>query len=248
MATPQSQKPENRIRKKKKPSKRFRVTYSLGLLLVMLLVGGISALLAYNFGKQALEGVNPAPAGIKLPKVNPNVKDKPEAKPTPPKQSDAKGFLFLDESQVIAEFKTRSQQELGNVRRPAFVANANADRRANAKTYVKVDRAFARVRDPLAISASADERIAERIAELRQRVYVSSRSYDSYDNGGSLGNSDRLASPVMMQSVTIDKPMPRPLAQPFLPQDSLQEQFKPRKAVVEMMPSELDSSRTEERR
>lgn len=247
MATPQSQKPENRIRKKKKPSKRFRVTYSLGLLLVMLLVGGISALLAYNFGKQALEGVNPAPAGIKLPKVNPNVKDKPEAKPTPPKQSDAKGFLFLDESQVIAEFKTRSQQELGNVRRPAFVANANADRRANAKTYVKVDRAFARVRDPLAISASADERIAERIADLRQRVYISSRNYD---NGGSFGNSDRLASsPVMMQSVTIDKPMvSRPSAQPFLPQDSQQEQFKPQKAIVEMMPSDLDSSRTEERR
>lgn len=236
MATPQSKKPENRLRKKKKPSKKFRLTYSLGLLAVMLLVGGVSALFAYNFGKQALEGVNPAPAGIKLPKVNPNVKDnKPEAKPTPPKQSDARDFL-LDESQVIAEFKARSQQELGDIRRPAFVANA--DRLAYNKTYVKVDRAFARVRDPLAISASADQRIADRIAELRQRVYVSSRSYDS---GTSFGDTDRLASPAMTQSVTIDRPLGR---QPSVQSDFRQEQFKPRKEIVELMPSDLDSSRT----
>jgi hypothetical protein len=34
------------------------------------------------------------------------------------------------------------------------------------------------MRDPLAISADADERIAARIAALRQRVYISSRAYD----------------------------------------------------------------------
>ncbi len=241
MATPQSKKPETRTRKKKKPPKRFRVTYSLGLLLVMILVGGISALVAYNFGKQALEGVNPAPAGIKLPRVNPNAKDnsKPEAKP--PKQSDARDFL-LDESQIIAEFKARSQQELGDIRRPAFVAKANADRRAYTKTYVKVDRAFGGVRDPLAISASADQRIADRIAELRQRTYVSSRSYG---DGGSFSNSDRPAAPVMMQSVTIDKPLtPQSDMQP----NFQQEQFKPRKAIVELLPSDMDRAGIEERR
>ena len=239
MATPQSKKPENRIRKKKKPSKKFRLTYSLGLLAVMLVVGGVSALFAYNFGKQALEGVNSSPAGIKLPKVNPNPKDtsKPEAKPSPVKQSDGKDFL-LDESQIIAEFRARSQQELGDIRRPAFVASASADRRAYTKTYVKVDRAYTMMRDPLAISASADQRIADRIAELRQRVYVSSRSYDS---GTSFSNSDRMVAPVVTKSVTIDKPL-------TIQSDFRQEQLKPRKEIVDLMPSDMDISGTEGRR
>jgi hypothetical protein len=258
MATPKSLKPENRNRKKKKPPQKFRVTYSLGLLVVMLFVGGISGLFAYNFGKQALEGVNPAPAGIKLPKANPNLKDsakdniknnKPDVKPTPAKQSNAKDFLLLDESQIIAEFKTRSQQELGNIRRPVFAANANLDRRAYAKTYVNVDRAFTLAREPLAVSASADQRIADRIAELRQRVYVSSRSYDNEN----FSNRDRLGSPVMTQSVTLDRPLTPLLpvqssVQLGLQQDLPQGQFKPRKAVVELMPSDLNSYRTDGRR
>lgn len=99
-----------------------------------------------------------------MPKTSPS----PTAKP--------KAFL-LNESQVIAEMKARSQQELGGLRRPNFVAKApTSDRKT---MYTRIDQAYNSMRDPLAISANADERIAERIAELRQRVYTSSRSYEN---------------------------------------------------------------------
>ena len=94
------------------------------------------------------------------------------------------------------------------------------------------------MRDPLAISASADQRIADRIAELRQRVYVSSRSYDS---GTSFSNSDRMVAPVVTKSVTIDKPL-------TIQSDFRQEQLKPRKEIVDLMPSDMDISGTEGRR
>jgi hypothetical protein len=154
--------PEKRLRRKKKPPKKFRLSYSLLLLFAMIVVGSVAGLVAYNFGKQALEGVNPSPSGVKLPKVS------PAAKP--------KAFL-LDEAQIIAEMKARSQQELGGLTRPNFVAKANTSDRKTM--YTKVDRSYNSIRDPLAISANADDRIAERIAELRQRVYTSSRSYEN---------------------------------------------------------------------
>ncbi|PZV13553.1 MAG: hypothetical protein DCF20_14970 [Pseudanabaena sp.] len=173
MATPQ---PQKRLRKKKKPPKKFRLSYSLLLLFAMIVVGSVAGLVAYSFGKQALEGVNPSPAGIKLPKA-PVSKPKDSPKASPQSQADDKNSLFLDEAEVIAEMQSRSQQELGGLTRPAFVAKANISDRK--RIYTKVDRAYNSMRDPLAVSADADARIAARIDALRQRVYNSSRTYDS---------------------------------------------------------------------
>jgi hypothetical protein len=191
MATPQ---PQKRIRKKKKPPKKFRLSYSLMLLFAMIIVGSVAGLVAFSFGKQALEGVNPSPAGIKLPKASPVSKPKESPKASPQSQTDGKTSFLLDEAEVIAEMKTRSQQELGGLTRPAFVAKANISDRK--KIYTRVDRAYNSMRDPLAVSADADDRIAARIAALRQRVYTSSRTYDSsfersYANGS---NSPALLS------------------------------------------------------
>jgi hypothetical protein len=174
MATPL---PEKRLRKKKKPPKKFRLTYSLLLLFAMIVVGSVAGLVAYRFGKQALEGVNPSPAGIKLPKASPVSKPKDPIKASPQSQTDGKTSFFLDEAEVIAEMQARSQQELGGLTRPAYVAKANVSDRK--RIYTRVDLAYNSMRDPLAISADADERIAARIAALRQRVYTSSRAYDS---------------------------------------------------------------------
>jgi hypothetical protein len=174
MATPQKQK---QLRKTKKPPKKFRLSYSLTLLFAMIVVGSVAGLVSYRFGKQALEGVNSSPAGIKMPKASPSAKPKDTNKATPQSQNDGKTSFFLDENEVIAEMQARSQQELGGLTRPAFVAKANISDRK--KIYTKVDRAYNYMRDPLAISGDADERIAVRIATLRQRVYNRSRAYDN---------------------------------------------------------------------
>jgi hypothetical protein len=191
MATPQ---PQKRLRKKKKPPKKFRLSYSLMLLFAMIIVGSVAGLVAYSFGKQALEGVNPSPAGIKLPKASPASKPKESPKASPKSQTDGKTSFLLDEAEVIADMQARSQQELGGLTRPAFVAKANISDRK--RIYNRVDRAYNSMRDPLAVSADADDRIAARIAALRQRVYTSSRTYDSsfersYANGS---NSPALLS------------------------------------------------------
>lgn len=201
MATPQ---PQKRLRKKKKPPKKFRLSYSLMLLLAMIIVGSVAGVVAYSFGKQALEGVNPSPAGIKLPKASPGSKPKDPPKSSPKNQDNAKTSFFLDEAEVIAEMQARSQQELGGLTRPAFVAKANISDRK--RIYTRVNRAYNSMRDPLAISANADERISARIAALRQRVYTSSRTYDSsfkrsYANGSS--------SPALLSTTSLEHPVDR---------------------------------------
>ena len=174
MATPQ---PQQRLVKKKKPPQKFRLSYSLMLLFAMVIVGSVAGLVAFRFGKQALEGVNPSPAGIKLPKASPVSKPKDLPKASPQSQTGAKTSFFLDEAEVIAEMQARSQKELGGLTRPAFVAKANISDRK--RIYTKVDRVYNSMRDPLAVSSDADARIAARIAALRQRVYTSSRTYES---------------------------------------------------------------------
>jgi len=158
------------------------------LLFVMLMVGTASGVIAFGFGKQALDGVNKSPEGVKLPKLSPT--DKPKESPTssPSGNPDNKVSFLLDESQVILEMKARSQQELGSTTRPNFVIKPSGDRKV---IQSRVDRAYISMRDPLAISANADERIADRIAELRQRVYSSSRSYESISDRPTTRYSDR---------------------------------------------------------
>ncbi len=193
-----SPRPEKRSRKKKKPSKQFRLSYSLLLLIAMIVVGATAGLLAYRFGTRALEGVNPSPAGVKAPKVNPPTKPKESPKSSTSGQ-DSKTSFFLDEQEAIAEMKARSQQELGNLTRPNFVAKVNnSDRRMLISS--RVDQAYNSMRDPLAISANADERIAERIAELRQRVYTSSRSYENNFDRSSISPS-LLSTPVELAPI-----------------------------------------------
>ncbi|PZU97396.1 MAG: hypothetical protein DCE90_07535 [Pseudanabaena sp.] len=172
MATPRSEKPEKRRRKKKQP-KKFRLSYSLLLLLSMIVVGSVMGLFAYSFGKQALEGVNPSPSGIKLPKINPNTKTPESPKPSPKGDAENKSSFFLNESELVAEARAKSQLEIGMLTRPSSPAKTNISDRK--RIYTRVDRAFNSMRDPLAVSASADQRIAERIAALRQRVYSNER-------------------------------------------------------------------------
>jgi hypothetical protein len=148
----------------------------------MIVVGSIAGMLSYTFGKQALEGVNPSPAGVKLPKFSPVPKPKDSTKPSPQSSIDSKTSFLLNESEIIAGMKEQSQEELGGMTRPAFVAKANISDRQKIYTkniYTRVDQAYNSMRDPLAISAASDERIAARIAALRERVYIRNRSYDS---------------------------------------------------------------------
>ncbi|OIP75699.1 MAG: hypothetical protein AUK48_06955 [Oscillatoriales cyanobacterium CG2_30_44_21] len=168
MATPRSEQPEKHIRRKKKQPKRFRISYSFLLLLLMLIVGSVTGLVAYSFGKQALEGVNPSPSGIKLPKINPNTKESPKA--LPKKGNEDKTSFFLNESELVAESKARTQLDLGKLTRPVYQSKTSGSDRQ--RIYTRVDQAFNSMRDPLAVSASADQRIAEKIAALRQRVYT----------------------------------------------------------------------------
>lgn len=201
MATPQ---PQKRLRKKKKPPKKFRLSYSLVLLFAMIVVGSVAALVAYSFGKQALEGVNPSPAGIKLPKPSPASKPKDAPKASPQSQTDGKTSFFLDEADIIADMQARSQQELGGLTRPAFVAKANISDRK--RIYNKVDRAYNSMRDPLAVSEDADARIAARIAALRQRVYTSSRrTYGNFDrpvaNNANSPSPSLLSTPVELTPI-----------------------------------------------
>jgi hypothetical protein len=57
------------------------------------------------------------------------------------------------------------------------MATANVSDRK--KIYTRVERAYNSIREPLAISANADDRIAKRIAALRQNIYSRSRTYEN---------------------------------------------------------------------
>jgi hypothetical protein len=145
----------------------------------MIIVGSLAGVMAYNFGKNALDGVNQTPTGVKLPKPTPVSKptDTPNAKPSNP---DGKTSFLLDESGVIAEMKAMSQQELGGLTRPAFVPKAQISDRK--RIYNRVDLAYKHMREPLAVSANSDERIASKIAALRQKVYTNSYTSDAEYN------------------------------------------------------------------
>ncbi|MFN7713940.1 MAG: hypothetical protein ACK5QS_00450, partial [Pseudanabaenaceae cyanobacterium] len=102
--------PPDKKSPRKKP-KSFRLSYSAGLLLLMIVIGGASGLIAYRFGQQALEGVTATPAGVKLPRpsapatatppASPKDKDNASPKPKPDKVSD-NSYWMLSESEVIA--------------------------------------------------------------------------------------------------------------------------------------------------
>ncbi|MEI6329034.1 MAG: hypothetical protein WCP16_07365 [Pseudanabaena sp. ELA645] len=196
---------EKRSRKKRKPTQQFKLSYSFVILIAMLIVGTIAGVVAFGFGKQALEGVNSSPTGVKIPKILPTDKPKESPKSSPSSKPDNKVSFLLDESQAILDMKARSKQELGSTTRPSFMIKPSNDLKA---IQTRVDRAYISMRDPLAISASADERIADRIAELRQRVYTNNRSYGNFSERPVDRYSDRpVASDTNNGSLLLSTPV-----------------------------------------
>ena len=230
---------ENRSRKRKKPPQKFKLSYSFVLLIAMLIVGTVAGIIAFGFGKQALEGVNSSPAGVKMPKIMPTDKPKDSPKPSPSNKPDNKVSFLLDESQAILEMQARAKQELGSTTRPSFVIKPSKD----VKTIqARVDNAYVSMRDPLAISASADERIADRIAELRQRVYTTSRSYGNVSDRPVVRYSDRSADDTNTSLVVVSTPVELvPMRSSWqsrdgsLPSSQLSPQISPQKVGTEEM-------------
>ncbi|WP_019500631.1 hypothetical protein [Pseudanabaena sp. PCC 6802] len=92
-------------RGKKKPKAKGQISYTFVLLILMLAIACISGVVAFVFGQQALQGVNPIPLGGKLPRQIASP-DKPTAKPTSkptskPANTD-KSSLVDDDRQSIA--------------------------------------------------------------------------------------------------------------------------------------------------
>jgi hypothetical protein len=111
--------PKDRLarKRKSKAKKQFKLSYSLVLLILMVVVGTIAGLVAYKFGQQALQGVNPSPTGVKLPKLTPKASPSPSATP---KKPDTTSFL-LDEQQVILASQVLFNEQLGGLtRKPRF--------------------------------------------------------------------------------------------------------------------------------
>jgi hypothetical protein len=110
MAKTEPQEYSDRREKKKLKAKR-PVSYTFVLLSLMLATACISGVVAFVFGQQALQGVNPIPLGGKLPKQI-AAPDKPTTKSTPkptakPANTD-KNSLADDDRQRIA----RSQEDI----------------------------------------------------------------------------------------------------------------------------------------
>ncbi|NJK34228.1 MAG: hypothetical protein HC919_04350 [Oscillatoriales cyanobacterium SM2_2_1] len=97
-------------------SRRWRswLGYGSALLTLMAAAGVGSGLWAYQFGRRALEGVNPEPNSVRLPPP----KSQPSPKPAPKKPDPSPQSYFLDEQQVIGDLQRQFAQELATYRRP----------------------------------------------------------------------------------------------------------------------------------
>ncbi|AFY71102.1 hypothetical protein Pse7367_2849 [Thalassoporum mexicanum PCC 7367] len=69
--TKPKKRPAKRRKKKTKPKTQSRVSFTLVLLTLMIIVAVASGMVAYIFGQQALEGVKPVPAGKQVPQPIP---------------------------------------------------------------------------------------------------------------------------------------------------------------------------------
>ncbi len=83
-------KPKSKATKRSKAKrKKGGGSYTKILLLLMVIAGVASGFFAFNFGKKALQGVNPIPQGVKLPKLAPpNPQVTPTQKPSPTSRLD----------------------------------------------------------------------------------------------------------------------------------------------------------------
>ncbi|MFN5856252.1 MAG: hypothetical protein ACK456_10200 [Pseudanabaenaceae cyanobacterium] len=174
--------PPDKKSPRKKP-KSFRLSYSAGLLLLMVVIGGASGLIAYRFGQQALEGVTATPAGVKLPRpsapatatppASPKDKDNASPKPKPDKVSD-NSYWMLSESEVIAGSNQVIRDGLAGVTVPVRFPEKPQQRRQRREV----------IADSLALSRNLDSRVSdknvsERIAELRAELWQRSSLYSS---------------------------------------------------------------------
>jgi hypothetical protein len=89
-------------RGRKKSKTKSQVSYTFVLLTLMLAIACISGVVAFVFGQQALQGVNPIPLGGKLPKQIASP-DKPTAKPTAKPANTDKSSLVDDDRQRTAQ-------------------------------------------------------------------------------------------------------------------------------------------------
>ncbi len=103
MANPTAEK--SRPQHPRQPARR-RLTPTTALLLAMLVVGVVSAGLAFQFGRQALQGVNAIPDGRKLPRPPlPSLAPSPAASPSPSKAAggdDRRGTSSKSDDAAIA--------------------------------------------------------------------------------------------------------------------------------------------------
>ncbi len=182
--------PPDKKSPRKKP-KSFRLSYSAGLLLLMIVIGGASGLIAYRFGQQALEGVTATPAGVKLPRpstatspATTKEKDKDTPKPKSDKVSE-NSFWMIQESEVIAESQQLMRDGLAGITVP--VRLPEKPQRRQRRELVADSLALSRNLDGRVSDRNVSERIAELRAELWQRssLYPSLRTVDSRQNPSS---------------------------------------------------------------
>ncbi|MEI6428398.1 MAG: hypothetical protein WCO45_08420 [Pseudanabaena sp. ELA607] len=221
--------PPNKKSPRKKP-KSFRLSYSAGLLLLMVVIGGASGLIAYRFGQQALEGVTATPAGVKLPRptapatVTPPAstkeKDNNSPKPKPDKVSNA--YWMLSEPEVINDSQQVIRDGLAGVTVPVRFPEKRPERRQR-RELVTDSLALSRNLDGRVSDNNVSERIAELRAELWQRssLYPSLRSDDTRiysvakaepqpNSLQSSGNNSRRFAPVGL--ATLNEPSPKDIS------------------------------------
>jgi hypothetical protein len=89
---------KDKVLKRSKAQKRKGGnSYTRILLLLMLTAFIAGGLYAFGFGKKALQGVNPVPQGVKLPKLPPP----PTLSPTPSTKKKPDSTSFLNEPKTI---------------------------------------------------------------------------------------------------------------------------------------------------
>jgi hypothetical protein len=121
-------------RRKRKSKAKSQVSYSFVLLSLMLVVGCISGLVAFVFGQQALQGVNPIPQGGKLPRqAVPTDKPSQKANTNSFWDSDRKAFTLARKYELHS--KANNNGALMNLVHPTNVKhlgkNSSADLNIN---------------------------------------------------------------------------------------------------------------------
>ena len=132
-------------RRKRKSKAKSQVSYSLVLLSLMLIVGCISGLVAFTFGQQALQGVNPIPLGGKLPRqAVPTEKPSKKANTNSFWDDDKKAVTLVTQDKLVTDAKNN-----GSLMSLVHPTNAVSDR------DIRMDVSIARQAKSLMVSERA---------------------------------------------------------------------------------------------